>query len=206
MQFPHVVKFCDQLFLQDPGAVIPAIPQSDHFAALEQFVRHLKTFDYSSVLDLGTGSGLLGISLWRPGVDLVMTDLNPQAVSLATANSRRLSVPAQCLQGSWFEPIVAEYDLVIANPPHGTSHEWNQHPWAHEWIPKISVDGGLDGLDSVRTILLAAHRYTRRYLCLIYALDQHSQVLSLAHSQGFDCVQVYEHAHTVMGCFTPRTL
>lgn len=201
--FPLSVDFCGQNFRQLPGCVIPAVPQSAHFAACAVFVQHLRTLDYASVLDLGAGSGLLGISLWREGVELVMTDLNPQAVALAQENSRLLGVPSRCLQGSWFEPVEGQYDLVIANPPHGTSREWEAFTWAHSWVPQISVDGGSDGLDSVRAILARAGEYTRGLLCIIYSKEQHSQVLALAADHGFVCDQVLQHQESAMGCFLP---
>ncbi len=201
MQFPPIVEFCSQSFLQQPGLVIPAVPQSSHFAAQQQFVHYLRTLKYSSVLDLGAGSGMLGISLWQQGVQLTMTDLNPHAVALAEENSRRLAVPSVCLQGSWFEPVTGQYDLVIVNPPHGTTAEWHQYEWAHAWVPKISVDGGLDGLDSLRTIFSQAAPYVNHYLCAVYARSQHALVLDLAQSHGFHCAEVIDHQDTCMGIY-----
>lgn len=199
--FPLSVEFCGHTFLQQPGTVIPAVPNSPHFAAQETFIQHLRTLNYHSLLDIGSGSGMLGISLWRPGVDLVMTDINPHAVALAKQNSEILAVPSTCLQGSWFEPVKGQYDLIIANPPHGTHSEWHQYTWAHTWVPKVSVYGGIDGLDSIRDILRSAAAYTQGYLCLIYTEQQHSQVLELAIAHGFRCDHHVQHQSTVMGCY-----
>lgn len=205
MLFPTMVKFCDQHFLQLPGQVIPSLPDSPHFHAQQHFIHYLRTLEYSSVLDLGAGSGLLGISLWRPNVRLTMTDLNPQAVSLAQANSRRLSVPSECLLGSWFDPVQGQYDLIIANPPHGTSCEWQQYTWAHPWVPQSSVDGGHDGLDCVRSLLAGAAKHLCGSLYLIYTQEQHTQVLAFAQSNGFHCDHMLEHMGTVMGCYSLKS-
>lgn len=182
--FPSHVEFCGQVFAQRPGSVIPTLAESPHTRALASFVRHLQSRSYSSLLDLGCGAGVLGISLWRKGVELVMSDCDPHCVELAARNAESLGVPARVVHGSWWEPVRGSYDLVIANPPHGRSSDWELFPWASGVIPHHSVDGGSDGLECIRAILSSCDRVEWQCLGLVCSADQARSVVDLAERQG----------------------
>lgn len=184
LTLPSVVQFCGNQFLQQPG-VIPTLPLSPHVQALEQFVEGLKSTSFHSILDLGCGAGVLGLSLWHEGCELVMTDCDPRAVALAQQNSQLLNRPAKILCGSWFEPVEGQYDLIIANPPHGLSSDWELFPWSHDLIPRQSVDGGEDGLDAVREILKQAAPYVAGILCIVCTSDQMQRVSTIAVERGY---------------------
>jgi release factor glutamine methyltransferase len=75
------------------------------------------------VLDLGCGSGLLGIQLAKMGARVIATDINPQAVWVAAVNARLNSCPAtyETRQGSLYDPVAREaekFDLIVMNPPY----------------------------------------------------------------------------------------
>jgi release factor glutamine methyltransferase len=113
------------------------------------------------VLDLGTGSGCLLITLLAelPGATGVGTDLSLPALALARDNARRLGVGnrAQFVAGDWFAPVAGRFDLIVANPPYLASEEIDRLPREvamHD--PPLALDGGTDGLDAYRRIAESA--------------------------------------------------
>jgi release factor glutamine methyltransferase len=112
------------------------------------------------VLDLGTGSGCLLITLLAelPGATGVGTDLSLPALALARDNARRLGVGnrAQFVAGDWFEPVAGRFDLIVANPPYLASEEIGRLPREVIHDPPLALDGGSDGLDAYRRIAESA--------------------------------------------------
>ena len=109
------------------------------------------------LLDLGTGSGCIGISLLTelPRATLLGIDRSADALLTAKANAREHGVAgrASFVVGDWASPIRASFDLVVANPPYvaageiaGLAVEVRDHD------PRLALDGGTDGLDSYRVI------------------------------------------------------
>ncbi|MGI4847224.1 MAG: methyltransferase [Janthinobacterium lividum] len=101
------------LFLP-PNVYHPGIGLSSRFlvdAVLPDAVR-------GKVLDLGCGSGFVGISVYRPGVDLVLADIADAALQSARENLRRLAIPGQVLASDLFSSFEGQqFDAILFNPP-----------------------------------------------------------------------------------------
>ena len=113
------------------------------------------------VLDLGTGSGCLLLSLlserpcWR-GVGL---DCLPQAVSLARHNARRLGLSkrAHFICGDWRWGYRGAFDLALANPPYIPRAQIAAlSPEVRDYDPVMALDGGADGLSAYRDLAILA--------------------------------------------------
>jgi release factor glutamine methyltransferase len=121
------------------------------------------------VLELGTGSGCLAISLTKllPGVRVVATDISPGALAVAGCNVAVHGVgdSFQLGQGDLFEPVAGlaagrPFDLVVSNPPYIPTQNiagMGRHVAEHE--PYLALDGGADGLEPHKRILDAAADY-----------------------------------------------
>ncbi len=112
------------------------------------------------VLDLGTGTGCLLLSLLHewPGAFGVGVDLVPAAARLAAANARALGLASRAafLCGNWAAALRGQFDLIVANPPYIASDNISglmTEVAAHE--PATALDGGPDGLVAYRSILAA---------------------------------------------------
>ena len=72
-----------------------------------------------SILDMGCGYGVIGISLAKSmkNVKITMVDINERAVALATENSKRNGVNTEVLTGDGFSDILGQYDNILINPP-----------------------------------------------------------------------------------------
>ena len=116
------------------------------------------------ILDLGTGSGIVAITLLKelPGARALALDASVQALALARENGRRLGVASRLwLAGSdWLSAIEAPpFDLVVSNPPYlARSESRGLSRTVAEHDPELALYGGDDGLESIRQILDAVPR------------------------------------------------
>lgn len=109
------------------------------------------------ILDLGTGSGVIGVTLlaeWKDAV-AVATDISAEALEVADANAARAGVGQRMekLRSDWYERVAGGFDLVVSNPPYVTLDEFGKLPpevRLHD--PVVSLTDGGDGLSAFRLI------------------------------------------------------
>jgi release factor glutamine methyltransferase len=121
--------------------------------------------DGGRVLDLGTGSGCILLSMLseRPDASGVGVDISSMALEVAKANAAALGVTrAGFLFGSWDAPLRSgggDFDLVLSNPPYVSNAEFDCLARdVREYDPKLALVGGGDGLDPYREILALVDR------------------------------------------------
>lgn len=131
----------------------------------ETLIEQALARDFSTVLDLGTGSGCILLTLLaeRPHAQGTGTDLSPEALAIAAQNAKRLSVQGRAgfAQGTWFEAVAAEatFDLIVSNPPYIAVKEMADlaPELGHE--PRMALTDEDDGLTAYRAIARAAPRH-----------------------------------------------
>ena len=173
-------------FLVSPGTLIPR-PDS------ETIVEAALTLPRPRfVLDLGTGTGCLLLSVLheRPGAFGVGVDLSPEAAALARHNAERLGLTSRAafLCGDWDGSLSARFDLVLSNPPYVDRQSISglmPEVAAHE--PHLALDGGADGLDAYRAIVLALPSLLAPggSAVLELGIGQAQAVAALGESAGF---------------------
>ncbi|HTO30304.1 MAG TPA: 50S ribosomal protein L3 N(5)-glutamine methyltransferase [Pararhizobium sp.] len=114
-----------------------------------------------SAVDICTGSGCLAIlaAKFFPGAAIEAVDLSPDALEVAKINVAEHEVEHQVTlyQGDLFAPLAGKkYDLIITNPPYVDHAAMDAYPAEFRAEPAMAHDGGVDGLDLVRTILAQA--------------------------------------------------
>jgi release factor glutamine methyltransferase len=114
---------------------------------------------FSRVLDLGTGSGAILITLLaeRPLATGVGVDLSTQALSVAAGNAAALAVADRAVfqHSDWLRDVRGRFDLVVANPPYIAEDEMpGLSPEVRGWEPLLALTPGGDGLEAYRRILL----------------------------------------------------
>lgn len=119
---------------------------------------------FCSVLDLGTGSGCLLVTLLAERADArgVGVDLSEDACLQASANAVTHNVAgrAKIMQSNWFERVEGRFDLIMANPPYLAASEMaDVAPELRDHEPAIALTDGLDGLSAYRTIAAEAQGY-----------------------------------------------
>lgn len=121
-------------------------------------------------VDLGTGSGAIGLSLVAElpleGCTVWLTDASTDALDVARANAAglgRRSVNVRFAQGSWFDALPHELrgalDLVVANPPYIAEGDPAVESSVRDWEPHTALFAGADGLAAVREIALGAPQW-----------------------------------------------
>jgi release factor glutamine methyltransferase len=110
------------------------------------------------VLDLGTGSGCIVLSLLaeRPGAAGIGTDRSSDALIVARDNAARLGLSDRVgwRLGNWYEPVEGVFDLIVANPPYIAADEMpGLAPEVRDWDPATALTDGGDGLSAYPAIL-----------------------------------------------------
>ncbi len=116
---------------------------------------------FSTVLDLGTGSGAIVLSLLaaRPDATGIGTDLSAPALEVARLNALDLGLAAraQFVQSDWFDRVTGRFDLIVSNPPYISEAEFAAlAPDVARWEPRRALTPGGDGLDPYRVITARA--------------------------------------------------
>lgn len=123
----------------------------------ETLVAAALTHRFTRVLDLGTGSGCILLSLLaeRPGAQGLGVDLSPDALNVARRNATRVGVERQVnwLTSDWFENVTGAFDLIVSNPPYIATHEMAAlDPEVREHEPRLALTDDGDGLGAYRII------------------------------------------------------
>ncbi|SNR34978.1 peptide chain release factor N(5)-glutamine methyltransferase [Paracoccus sediminis] len=114
---------------------------------------------WASVLDLGTGSGAILISLLaaRRGAAGVGTDISDAALAVARDNARRIGVTAEFRRADWYGGVVGRFGLIVSNPPYiALSEMAGLSPDVRDWEPHSALTDGSDGLTAYRAIAAGA--------------------------------------------------
>jgi release factor glutamine methyltransferase len=115
------------------------------------------------VLDLGVGSGaiLLAVLSERPNATGVGVDISPEALAIARANAEQLGITdrVELRRGDWGAGLEGGFEVVVSNPPYIPSDEITSlAPEVAHFEPRLALDGGVDGLDAYRRIILELPR------------------------------------------------
>ena len=138
-------------------------PRADTETLVELSLAEMQS-SAAQLLDLGTGSGAIAITLLceRPNMRGVAVDLSTAALDVAKNNAKRLGVleRLQLSQGSWFSGLLGRFDLIVSNPPYIiASHVEGLGEEVKNFDPHLALDGGPDGLEAYRAIAQDAGEY-----------------------------------------------
>lgn len=116
---------------------------------------------FAELLDLGTGSGCLLVTLLaeRPEARGIGCDLSEAALAVAQANAARHGVAARArlLRSDWFGAVPGRFDLIVANPPYIAAAEMpGLAPEVRDWEPRAALTDESDGLSAYRAIAAGA--------------------------------------------------
>lgn len=132
-------------------------PRPDSETLIETSLKCLASIAKPRILDLGTGTGCLLLTLLHERADAtgIGTDISQDALDVAVKNAARLDLGARAAfrRADWTEGLEEQFDLVISNPPYIASGDiagLEEEVRGHD--PVLALDGGGDGLDAYRAI------------------------------------------------------
>ncbi|WP_449122026.1 peptide chain release factor N(5)-glutamine methyltransferase [Pseudomonas viridiflava] len=186
------------------------IPRPETEMLVEAALELVPAFAPTQVLDLGTGTGAIGLALandrrqWK----ITAVDRVPEAVELAERNRQRLQLDnAEVLNSHWFSALEGrQFDLIISNPPYISEADPHLSMGDVRFEPGSALTAGPDGLDDLRTIISEAPAYLSPGGCLLleHGYDQGPAVRELLIRHGFERIQTRrdlgEHERITFGC------
>lgn len=151
-----------------PGVLIP---RQDTEILCEEALARMKPG--ARVLDIGTGSGALAVSLAKLGREAQVTavDISDAALSIARDNARRLGAQVRFLQSDCFAAVAGEtFDMIVSNPPYISREEMETLMPEVRSEPELALAGGEDGLDFYRRIAREAPEHLAEGGCLLFEI------------------------------------
>ena len=173
--------------------------------------------DFSHVLDLGTGSGCIILTLLaeRPTAQGTGTDLSEDALSVAQENAARVSVQDRVTwgHGAWFNAVAAgqHFDLIVSNPPYIAANEMPGLAPELAFEPRMALTDEADGLTAYRAIAAGARAHLTPHGRLIVEIGptQGAAVAKLFRAAGLAKVAIHPDLdgrdRVVSGANLPRT-
>jgi len=153
-------------FLVNPAVLIPR-PETEHVVeAVLNLVRYFAMGPLLKLIDVGTGSGAIAVSLARelPQAEVHAVDLSEAALEVARLNARRMGVLVNFALGDVLANVVrdANFDFVVSNPPYvGLNERDKVQAVVRDYEPPIAVFAGDDGLDIIRRLIPQAFEALR---------------------------------------------
>ena len=173
------------------------VPRPDTETLIDVALDCIRSTGATRVLELGSGSGCIAITLKleHPELQLTATDISAAALQLARGNAAALGADISWLGGDWYGAVGAErFDLIVSNPPYVASGDPHLGALTHE--PPLALTDEADGLRCLAEIIQGAPVRLRRpgWLIVEHGWDQAPEVGRLASAAGFGSVEAVRDA------------
>lgn len=154
------------------------------------------------VLDLGTGSGCIAVSIAKflPGAVVWGVDISPEALRLAGENALLHKVKIEFLLSDLFRGIEnKKFDLIISNPPYISTRELNCLAREVSFEPRMAIEAGIDGLSFYRSIISRAPAYLNRNGLLAFEVGagQANAVKEMLRSKKFRSIKIIKDYNNI---------
>lgn len=166
------------------------IPRADTETLVDAALERLLKGAQPDVLDLGTGSGCVALTIAheRPGAHVTAVDVSAAALIVARENAASIGVDAEFVQGAWFEELDGRrFDLIVSNPPYVAAGDPHLQQGDLRFEPATALASGEDGLADIRIIVADAPAYLREggWLLFEHGCEQADVCRDLLLDAGF---------------------
>lgn len=169
------------------------IPEQETELLVEEVIKHSEG---KSVLDMCTGSGCIAISiaLFGKPSKVAASDISEKALKVARENAKSLKAgEISFIQGDMFENVTDKFDIIVSNPPYIETGEIDElMPEVRDYIPRLALDGDIDGLKFYRIISKEAVKKLNKNGRIFYEIgyNQSRAVASILLENGFTDVNI----------------
>lgn len=185
-------------FFGRPFTVTPdvLIPRPETELLVELALTHIAPDEATALLDLGTGSGCVAITLAleRPAARVIAVDRSAAALAVARHNAALLDTAVEFLTSDWFAALAGRrFDCIVGNPPYVAATDPHLARGDVRFEPASALAAGADGLADLRHLIAAArgHLVPGGTLLLEHGYDQAPAVRALLETHGYDDVQTW---------------
>jgi len=180
-----------------PGVLIPR-PETELLVeiALTEIAKFNK---HTRVLDLGTGSGAIALSIASamPLASLIATDQSTEAMAIAKQNAQTLNLldQVQFLLGSWYAALIepSQFDVIVSNPPYNAHQDPHLTQGDLRFEPESALTDYASGLSCLEVIIAGADQYLKPggLIAIEHGFDQSEAVMELMKVAGLIDVQAH---------------
>ncbi len=168
-------------------------PRADTETIVELCLQLLPEDQRLRVLDLGTGSGILAVTILaeRPLATGVAVDLSPAALDVARQNAVRVADRIDLRESNWFSHVDGRFDLIVSNPPYIPAADvLRLDIEVRDHDPHLALDGGADGLACYRAIASGSvhHLVEQGYAIVEIGAGQQTDVTEIFIAQQFQLI------------------
>jgi len=165
-------------------------PRPETEGIVEESIKLIKNKNSNiKILDIGTGSGALAISLAREFINskILAIDISEEAIKVARININKKKLNNQIqLKQTTTDSIDEKFDVIVSNPPYLTKKELENTSFEiKNYEPLIALDGGEDGLNF--------YRYFSRKINKIMNINSYL-ILEIGEGQFSDCKDIFSHS------------
>ena len=185
--------FYDYEFIVSPATLIPR-PETE--LLIDIAIKKLDPERKIKVLDLGTGSGVIAITLSEkcPQWEISATDYSIDALNIAKLNANK---PIDFYCGNWFEPLPnKKFDLIVSNPPYVNKQD--PHLEDLKFEPMEAIVSGNNGLKDIKAIISKSPQFlnTGGLLLLEHGYDQKKKIVKLL-DDSFTNIKTFQDLNKV---------
>lgn len=167
------VNFYGLKFIVNKNVLIPRFETEE---LVEQVVEYTKDLnkDKIKILDLGCGSGAIGLTLKSilKDSEVTLTDISKDALEVAKLNANNLNLDVTFIESDWFSNVKLEkYDIIVSNPPYIRTEEKIEEIVKNN-EPSLALYGGVDGLDCYRKILANIKPYLNNKFLIAFEIGE----------------------------------
>lgn len=186
------VNFYGEEFVVNKSTLIPRFETEE---LVENTMIYLDEFFDTKelkVIDLGTGTGCIGLTLKHliPSLDVTLVDISEDALTVAKENATKKHLDVTIKKSDFLDEIDGQFDIIISNPPYIKTNE-EIDPIVRDNEPHLALYAGEDGLDCYRKILKTCKKNLKNKFMLAFEIgcDQREAVTNLIKEE-FDSVSI----------------
>lgn len=171
------------------------IPRPETELLVEEILK--ENLDNKKIIDIGTGSGAIAISLDlenKSNTDVYASDISLEAINVAKQNAQKLSANIEFIHSDLFENIDEKFDIIVSNPPYLSEKEYDEVDEVLYFEPQNALLGGEKGYEIYERIIEQAKDYFNEQgkIFLEIGYKQADIVTSLLLKNGYNKIKVIQ--------------
>ena len=182
------------------------IPRPDTELIIDIVLNKYKNQKGLKILDLGTGSGIIGITLALEMIepDITICDICPDALKVVSQNLQRFNIKnLNSIQSNWFQNIIQkDFDLIISNPPYIDANDIHLTQPSIIYEPKKALVSKNKGLADIAVIINQSKKYLRKEgrIIIEHGFDQANQIQNFFLTEQYDNIFSHQDINGKLRC------